>query len=66
MEVNQLEEEMINVANFNGTYTLDGLTPYTDYSVFVTVGVTDESQESVSTMTVTSKTLAGGKRWPSL
>ena len=52
---------MIDVTNFNGTYTLDGLRPYTDYSVYVTVGVTDKSQESVRTVTVTSKTLAGGK-----
>ena len=65
MEANQLER-MINVTNFNGMYTLNDLRPYTDYSVYMTVGVTDRPQESVRTMTITSRTLAGGKWCPLL
>ena len=54
-------ERTVDVSDFSGTYTLSDLRPYTDYSVYVTVGVTDRPQESVRSMTVTSRTLAGGK-----
>ena len=60
MQSDQLEK-MVNVTNFTGTYTLDDLRPYTEYSVYMIAGVTDRSQESVRTMTITSSTLAGGK-----
>ena len=55
---------MRDVTNYNGTYTLDNLSPYTDYSVHVVVGSTPGSTgrplESVTSMTVNTTTLAGG------
>ena len=54
-------EKVVNVTNFSGTYALDGLRPYTEYSVYVTVGLVGRPQESARSMTVTNKTLAGGK-----
>ena len=57
---------MTDVTNYNGTYTLDNLSPYTDYSVHVVVGSTPGSTgrplENVTSMTVNIKTLAGGKQ----
>ena len=61
MEPKQLER-ILNFTDFNGTYTLDGLKSYTDYSVYVTVGFVENPQEQIS-MTVTGKTLAGGKQY---
>lgn len=60
MKSNQ-PERIVNVTDFTGTYTLDDLRPYTEYSVYVIVGLIDRPQESVKSMTVTNKTLAGGK-----
>ena len=63
MESNQ-PERTVDVTNFNGTYTLDNLMPYTECRVYVTVGLIDRPQESVQSMTVTNRTLAGGKWQP--
>ena len=56
---------MKSVINFNGTYTLDNLSPYKEYSVYVVVGSTPGSTgrqlESVTSMTVIATTFAGGK-----
>ena len=60
MESNK-PERAVNVTDFHGTYVLDGLRPYTEYSVYVIVGLVGGPQESVRSMTVTGKTLAGGK-----
>ena len=54
-------ERILNFTDFTGTYALGGLSPYTDYSVYVTVGFVDRPQGSVRSMTVTGKTLAGSK-----
>ena len=55
----------VNVVNFVGTYTLDNLTPYTEYSVYVTavrlIGDTSRPLEGNKSRTVTGRTLAGGK-----
>ena len=57
---------MKDVTNFNGTHTLDNLSPYTEYSVYVVVESTPGSAgrpalESVQSRTVSDLTLAGGK-----
>ena len=57
---------MTDVTNFNGTYTLDNLSPYTDYSVYILVESTPGSAgrlalESVQSSTVSALTLSGGK-----
>ena len=58
-------EKVINVVNFTGTYTLDNLTPYTEYSVYVTavrlIGDTSRVLEGMKTTTLTERTLAGSK-----
>ena len=56
---------MVNVFNFTGTYTLDNLTPYTEYSVYVTavrlIGDTGRRLEGMKTVTLIKGTLAGSK-----
>ena len=58
-------EQVVNAINFTGTYTLDNLTPYTEYSVYVTairlIGETDRSLEGMKTATLIERTLAGSK-----
>ena len=55
----------VNVVNFTGTYTLDSLTSYTEYSVYVTavrsVGYPSRPLEGHKSRTVTGRTLAGGE-----
>jgi len=55
--------QVVNVTNFTGNYTLDNLTPYTEYSVYVTavrlIGTTGRSLEGEKSRTVTTRTLAG-------
>ena len=57
-------EITVNLTDFNGTYTLDGLRPYTEYSVYVTavrlIGDTGRPLEGMKSRTVTGRTLAGG------
>ena len=57
--------QTVNVTNFTGSYTLDNLTPYTEYSVYVTavrlIGDTNRSLEGNRSRTVTGRTLAGGE-----
>ena len=57
--------QTVNVTNFTGTYTLDNLTPYTDYNVYVTavrlIGDTSRPLEGNKSRTVAGRTLAGGK-----
>ena len=61
---NQLMQT-VNVTNFTGTYTLDNLTPYTEYSVYVTavrlIGDTGRTLEGNRSRIVTGRTLAGGE-----
>ena len=57
---------MVNVNNFNGTYILDNLTPYTEYDVYVTavrsiLGDTDRPLEGIESVIITKRTLAGSK-----
>ena len=56
-------EQVVNVMNFNGTYILDNLTPYTEYSVYVTavrsIGDTGRPLEGMKTTTLIGRTLAG-------
>ena len=56
-------EQVINVTNFTGTYTLDNLTPYTEYSVYVTavrlIGDTGRLLEGMKSVIVTKRTLTG-------
>ena len=58
--------QTVNVTNFTGTYTLDNLTPYTDYNVYVTavrlIGDTNRPLEGNKSRTVTGRTLAGGEK----
>ena len=58
-------KQVVNDDNFNGAYTLDGLRPYTEYSVYVTavrlIGDTGRPLEGMKSRTVTGRTLAGGK-----
>ena len=57
--------QTVNVVNFAGTYTLDNLTPYTEYSIYVTavrlIGSTSRPLEGNRSRTVTGRTLAGGE-----
>ena len=51
---------MVNVSNFTGTYTLDNLTPYTEYSVYVTavrsiLGDTDRQLEGIKSVIITKE-----------
>ena len=56
-------EQVVNVADFTGSYTIDNLTPYTKYSVYVTavrlVGDTGKPLEGMKTTTLIERTLAG-------
>ena len=56
--------ETVNLTDFNGTYTLGNLRPYTVYSVYVTVvkrrGNTGGPLEGMKSKTLTERTLAGG------
>ena len=58
-------EQVVNVVNFTGTYTLDNLTPYTEYSVYVTavrsIGDTGRVLEGMRSIPITQRTLAGSK-----
>ena len=58
-------EQVVDVVNFTGTYTLDNLTPYTEYSVYVTavrlIGDTGRLLEGSKSITITQRTLAGSK-----
>ena len=61
-----LSKQIANDANYNGTYTLNNLRPYTVYTVYVTAvrligGDASRPLEGVKSRTVTGKTLAGGK-----
>ena len=55
----------MNFTNFNGTYILDNLTPYTEYSVYVTavrlIGDTGRPLEGMKTTILIKTTLAGSK-----
>ena len=57
--------QTVNVTNFTGTYTLDNLTPYTEYSVYVTavrlIGDANRPLEGMKTTTLIKRTLAGSK-----
>ena len=57
-------KQVVNDANFNGTYTLDNLRPYTEYSIYVTtvrlIGDTGRPLEGMKSETVTRRTLSGG------
>ena len=57
--------QTVNVTNFTGTYTLDNLTPYTEYSVYVTavrlIGDASRPLEGNKSKMVTGRTLAGGE-----
>ena len=57
--------QAVNVTNFTGTYTLDNLRPYTEYSVYVTavrlIGDTSIPLEGMKSRIVTGRTLAGGE-----
>lgn len=61
---NSEKVDKVNTTNFNGTYILDNLEPYTKYSVYVTavrlIGSTGRSLEGKKSETVTGRTLAGG------
>ena len=55
----------VNITDFNGTYTLDNLRPFTEYSIYVTAvrligGDNDRPQEVMRSGTLTERTLAGG------
>ena len=56
--------KQVNVSDFNGSYTLTGLLPYTLYSVYVTavtlVNGSDQIEGSKSE-NATTRTLAGSK-----
>ena len=58
-------KQVVNDANFNDTYTLDNLRPYTEYSIYVTavrlIEDTDKLLEGMKSRTVTGRTLGGGK-----
>ena len=57
--------QVVNDTNFDGTYTLINLIPYTMYSVYVTavrlIGDTARPLEGIKSRTVTGRTLAGGE-----
>ena len=57
--------QTVNIVNFTGTYTLDNLTPYTEYRVYVAavklIGGTNRPLEGNKSRTVTGRTLAGGE-----
>ena len=59
-------KQVVNDDNFNGAYTLDGLRPFTEYSIYVTAvrligGDTGRPLEGMKSRTVTGRTLAGGE-----
>ena len=58
-------DQIMNVANFTGTYILDNLTPYTEYGVYVTairlIGDNGKPLEGMKTITLSERTLAGSK-----
>ena len=58
-------EQAVNVTNFNDTYTLVSLRPYTVYSVYVTavtlINGTGELLEGIKSETANIRTLAGSK-----
>ena len=55
-------ENTVNITNFNGTYTLDNLRPFTEYSIYVTAVrlIGGRLQEGMKSRTLTERTLAGG------
>ena len=57
--------QTVNIVNFVGTYTLENLTPYTEYSVYLTavrlIGGANRPLEGNKSRTVTGRTLAGGE-----
>ena len=57
-------ELIVNNTNFNGTYTLGNLSPYTEYNIHVTavqiIEATGESLKGEDSPIVTERTLAGG------
>ena len=58
-------EPVVNVFNFTGTYTLDNLTSFTEYSVYVTavrlIGDNGRPLEGMKATILTKRTLAGSK-----
>ena len=57
--------KVVNDANFDGTYILTNLTPYTIYSVYVTAvrligGDDDRPLEGIKSKILIKRTLAGG------
>ena len=56
-------EQVVNAINFTGTHTLDNLTPYTEYSVYLTavrlIGDTGRPLEGMKTTTLIGRTLPG-------
>ena len=57
-------EKMVNLTDFNGTYTLINLKAYTEYNIYVTaVSLSNHSgtpMEGIKSKTLTVRTLAGG------
>lgn len=56
--------KIVNTTDFTGTYSLDNLRPYTEYSIYVTavklIEATGEFLEGVKSTVITERTLAGG------
>ena len=57
--------QVVNDTNFDGTYILTNLSPYTIYSVYVTAvrligGDNDRPLEGMKSKILTARTLAGG------
>ena len=57
-------ELIVNITNFNGTYTLGNLSPYTEYNIHVTavqiIEATGKLLKGEDSPIVTERTLAGG------
>ena len=57
--------QVVNDTNFDGTYTLTNLLPYTMYSIYVTavrlIGDTPRPLEGMKSKVLIERTLAGGE-----